>query len=127
MERNTKQRQAIAEVLAGASGPLSPREVLDRAKHKVTQIGMATVYRTLGSMVELGQAVTVDVPGQPARYEPAGKGHHHHFHCTVCERLYEVEGCPGNLAALAPPGFSVVSHELTLIGVCQTCARKRGA
>ncbi|MDX2118142.1 MAG: transcriptional repressor [Planctomycetota bacterium] len=125
MERNTKQRQAIADVLAAAAGPLSPREVLDRASKQITGLGMATVYRALAAMVEAGQVITVDVPGQPARYEPAGKGHHHHFHCTSCERLFEVEGCPGDLSSLAPPGFTVVGHDLTLIGVCKACSSKR--
>jgi len=125
MERNTRQRQAIVDVLADAPGPLSPREVLDRAKAKVSRLGMATVYRTLASLVDAGDVTTVDVPGQPARYEPAGKGHHHHFHCTVCERLYEVDGCPGNLAGLAPPGFSVTGHDLTLIGICRACGGRR--
>jgi Fur family ferric uptake transcriptional regulator len=36
-----------------------------------------------------------------------------------------VEACPGNLAALAPPGFTVEDHDLTLYGACVDCAPAR--
>ncbi len=124
MERSTKQRLAIREALAHASRPLSPREILDAAQANVEKLGMATVYRTLKTMVEDREAVTVELPGQPPRYELAGKEHHHHFHCTKCRRVFEVEGCPGQLDHLTPPGFILEGHDLTLIGLCAACAAK---
>jgi hypothetical protein len=62
------------------------------------------------------------LPGEVARYELAGGGHHHHFQCLSCQRVFEVEACPGNLASLAPPGFTVEDHDLTLYGRCNECA-----
>lgn len=124
MERKTRQRDAITHAIAHASRPLSPREIFDAAKDQVEGLGMATVYRTLKSLVEDRSVVAVDIPGEPPRYEPAGKAHHHHFHCTACERVFEVEGCPGDLEHLTPKGFALEGHELTLYGRCAACSRK---
>jgi Fur family ferric uptake transcriptional regulator len=36
-----------------------------------------------------------------------------------------VHDCPGDLAHLAPKGFSVERHELTLYGQCDECSFAR--
>ncbi|MEL7073813.1 MAG: hypothetical protein AAGK34_07270, partial [Planctomycetota bacterium] len=48
--------------------------------------------------------------------------HHHHFHCTVCDRMFDVDGCVGKLASLLPRGFTLEDHELTLRGRCKSCS-----
>jgi Fur family ferric uptake transcriptional regulator len=123
MERNTRQRQAIREALHKAGRPLSPSEILALARPRAKGLGMATVYRSVKSLVESGEVVAVELPGEPARYEAAGKHHHHHFHCRTCRKVYEVEGCPGELDALVPKGFELESHELVLYGRCVACRR----
>ncbi len=85
-------------------------------------MGIATVYRNIRSMVEGGALRVVELPGAPSRYELAGKDHHHHFHCTLCDRVYEVDDCPGRLADLTPAGFRLESHEIVLYGRCADCA-----
>jgi Fur family ferric uptake transcriptional regulator len=122
MERATRQRAAIAEALRQAQRPVSPGELLEVARRHVPSLGPATVYRTLRAMVEEGTAVAVQLPGEAPRYELAHLGHHHHFRCRACDRVFEVEGCPGDLTALAPAGFRVEAHEVVLFGRCATCA-----
>ena len=63
----------------------------------------------------------VQLPGENPRYERAGRHHHHHFQCRSCQRVFDVHACPGNLARMAPEGFSVEDHELTLYGRCADC------
>ncbi|MBX3357106.1 MAG: transcriptional repressor [Phycisphaeraceae bacterium] len=119
--RETRQRQAIREVLDAADRPLSPLEVLGHAKSKVPRLGLATVYRTLKALVDERWLVPVSIPGESPHYERAGKAHHHHFHCRGCGGVFEVHGCPGDLKPLAPQGFRVEGHELILYGVCRRC------
>lgn len=123
MERNTRQRDAIRRAFSDAGVPLSPREVLERASRRARGLGLATVYRSIRALVDQGVLVPVELPGESARYELSGKGHHHHFSCTRCQRVFEVEGCPGNLKSLTPPGFQLVGHDLVLFGLCDTCSR----
>jgi Fur family ferric uptake transcriptional regulator len=125
MERNTRQRTAIREAIALARRPLLPQEVLAAAQENAPSLSIATVYRNLRALVDEGELRLVVLPGENARYEPAGSGHHHHFQCLKCQRVFEVEACPGNLASLAPPGFMVEDHDLTLYGRCSECGPAR--
>ena len=126
MERNTRQRAAIREALAHAARPLLPQEVLDAAQSGAPGLSIATVYRNLRTLLDEGELRSVMLPGENARYELAGGGHHHHFQCLTCQRVFEVHACPGNLAALAPPGFTVEDHDLTLYGRCRECLPANG-
>ncbi|WP_119290567.1 Fur family transcriptional regulator [Azohydromonas sediminis] len=123
MERNTRQRQAIAEAIVTAGRPLLPQEILERARAAVPSLSLATVYRNLKQLVEDGELRSVALPGDVARYEPAGSAHHHHFQCRQCERVYDVPGCPDHLGAMVPRGFTVEDHEITLYGRCADCQR----
>jgi Fur family transcriptional regulator, ferric uptake regulator len=121
-ERDTQQRRAIRSAIELADRPLSPKEVLDQAQPQSPGLGIATVYRTLKSGVEGGWLQPVELPGEPPRYEPTGKQHHHHFHCRRCDRVYEIEGCLDDLRHLTPPGFVLEAHEIVLYGRCAGCA-----
>lgn len=125
MERKTRQRSSILDVFHDSPGPLSPQEILVKAQRKLPSLGIATVYRNIKSFVEQGALRVVLLPGQPDRYEMAGKKHHHHFFCRVCERAFEMSGCPGSLDKLAPPGFKTEEHEIYLYGLCKDCVRKQ--
>jgi Fur family ferric uptake transcriptional regulator len=121
MERATRQRAAIAAALRAARRPLSPGEIHSASRAAVPKLGTATVYRALRAMVEDGIIVPVHLAGEPPRYEIAHLGHHHHFRCRACERVFEVEGCPGDLSGLAPKGFQVEAHDVVLFGRCAGC------
>ncbi len=121
LERDTNQRRAIRDVLTLAGRPLTPREVQDEARTLVPNLGIATVYRTLKALLEEGWLSAVEMPGQPQRYEQAGKEHHHHFNCNRCGRTFEMDGCPGGLDQMVPHGFKMETHEVFIYGVCEEC------
>ena len=121
MERRTKQRNAIWNAVQSAGRPLSPHEIRALAASSVGSIGIATVYRNVKALQDEGAIVPVEMPGQPPRYEVSGLMHHHHFHCRACDCVFEMEGCAGDLSALAPQGFNVEGHMLSLFGLCQAC------
>jgi Fur family ferric uptake transcriptional regulator len=123
MERNTRQRYAIQKAIDHASRPLSPQEILEAAQAEVPGLGIATVYRNLKTLLE-GRAIEIVVlPGDSPRYESrqAASQHHHHFQCRVCSKVYDVPGCVSGYEQLAPAGFTVENHEMTLYGVCAAC------
>mgnify|MGYP003640090657 CR=1 FL=1 len=121
MQRDTAQRRAIRRVFSRENRPLTPQEVLAGAQSTVPQMGLATVYRALKSLTEGGTVMVVDVPGEPQRYELAGKDHHHHFSCRGCGRMFEMDGCPGDLEQLVPTGFVMEDHEVFIYGRCPDC------
>jgi Fur family ferric uptake transcriptional regulator len=120
--RDTSQRRAIREALERANRPITSTEILEAARAAVPGIGVATVYRAVKALQGEGVLHQVELPGAVTRYELAGKDHHHHFHCRTCQRVFEVEACPGELTHLAPPGFTLEAHEVILYGRCPACA-----
>ena len=147
MERLTRQRRAVLDALSTTGRTLSPAEMLDLARQSAPGLNLSTVYRQIRALESDGEIIKVELPGQPARYElpcshdhhaPAQKGvheevdvheqqhHHHHFHCTCCESVVPIHGCPGDMQNLAPTGFRVETHDLVLHGRCATCVEKGG-
>ena len=131
MERNTRQRQAVLDALSQAGRALSPGEILELAQRSVASLNLSTIFRHLNALQDEARILKVLLPGQTARFEAAcGDGahdaghHHHHFHCSGCDRVYPLHACPGSMQELAPAGFAVDSHEITLRGLCADC---RGA
>lgn len=129
MERTTRQRTAIRAVIEAAGRPLSPHEILAGVRASVAEIGIATIYRNIKALQGEGVIQAVSLPGDNPRYEMmhVAHHHHHHFHCVPCDRVFDIEGCPGHMDGLAPSGFTIERHELTLYGVCAECSAARAA
>lgn len=125
MLRKTAQRDAIRQALVEAGRPLAPIEIAKAAESFAPGIGIATVYRTIKKFLEQGWLEAIDLPGEPPRYEVAGKVHHHHFQCRVCEGVFEIPGCDVKVASVVPEGFELEEHELVLYGRCASCATGR--
>ncbi len=121
MQRQTRQRQIIEQVLKDAGRPLLPTEVLALAQRELPQLGIATVFRALKDLAESGTARAVQLPGSGMRYERGDTGHHHHFQCRQCTRVFDIHACPGEFDHQLPQGFSVDDHEVTLYGRCADC------
>jgi Fur family ferric uptake transcriptional regulator len=121
--RNTKQKTAIYELINSAEHPLTAQEIELKANAVVPGIGIATVYRALKRLQQEELVTVVELPGKSPRYESTQKGHHHHFVCRKCGKVFDLEGCSGNVDALAPKGFQVEAHEITLFGQCDLCSR----
>lgn len=123
-ERRTKQQEAIERTINASKRPLSPGEVLARARRASDSLSLATVYRTLKRLEAAGSIARVEIAGQPSRFEShrAASLHHHHFVCRGCDRVFDIPGCAHGVEGLAPRGFTVESHEIVLFGVCDKCA-----
>ncbi len=122
MIRRTRQRLAIEEIFQKEDRPLTPPEVFEGAKRIVPQIGLRTIYRQLKDMTEEGLIVGVDYPGQPLRYEWVRHGHHSHFICRKCDRVYDMQTDVQDVQVEPPPGFVVTGQETVFYGVCPECS-----
>jgi Fur family ferric uptake transcriptional regulator len=122
-QRNTRQREIIVAVIGEAQGPLTVPEILERAKRTLPGLGVATVYRAIKLLLEDRKIQPVILASGETRYESTGLGHHHHFHCRLCGDVYDLEECPVSVpSGKYKHGFIVEDHELTLYGICASCA-----
>ena len=122
MKRKTSQRNALEMVFDREDRPLGVEEILRSGRELVGSLNQATVYRNLKDMVEKGALRQVSHPMLGTLYERTGKAHHHHFHCRVCDRVFELPGCALNSKTAAPKDFITEGHEIFLFGVCPSCA-----
>ncbi|MCE9594769.1 MAG: transcriptional repressor [Planctomycetes bacterium] len=96
-----------------------------------TRVSRATVYRTLGLLVEGEFMHSLDAGRGELVYEhTAGHQHHDHMVCLSCGKIEEfvdpmIEEL--QLAACVRKGFELVDHDLRLLGYCKACRRTRSA
>lgn len=123
-QRTTRQRVAVAELLADSGEFRSAQEIHAALRSRGASVGLATVYRNLGLMAELGEVDTLVREDGETLYRQCSAVHHHHLVCRLCGRTVEIAG-PGVErwadAVAAEHGFSEVSHQLELFGLCAEC------
>lgn len=119
--RSTRQRNVICQIFADFPGPLRADEVAVEARRQLPGIGVATVYRTIKLLAEEGWLQQVHLPGEVARFERTDATHHHFFKCTMCQKIFRLQGCAKAVEKLAPPPFRVTGHEILLYGQCANC------
>jgi Fe2+ or Zn2+ uptake regulation protein len=122
--RLTPQRRVIAEVMEGDHVHLTAEEVLERARKRLPEVSLATVYNTLNELVSMGEVQQVDAGVGPTRYDPNTTDGHQHLVCLKCGDVRDVH--PQGMAALELPrsqrfGFRIVNREVVFQGYCSGC------
>ena len=119
----TDQRRAILKVLEGAKDHPSVEVVYDRARVLDPSVSIATVYRTLGLLDELGLVLKHDFGGDHSRFEinHGDEDHHHHHHLIDTETGHVLEFQNDELEALInrigeEMGYDIVGHNFDLFG-----------
>jgi Fur family ferric uptake transcriptional regulator len=128
--RRMPSRIAVLAVLEPVDGHLSVADIHQRILTVSTEAGqrpdLATVYRTVTTLVDQGVLHALAVEGGVTTYGLAEKPHHHAV-CTECGTIIEV---PANRLSTALEhaieGSSFTLSEqagLTLHGLCPACQR----
>lgn len=123
--RPTRQRAAVAAVLADVEEFRSAQELHALLRDAGERVGLATVYRTLQTMAADGAIDMLRTAEGEAVYRACSTGHHHHLVCRECGKTVEVEGPAVELWAhkvSTEHGFTDVQHTLEIFGTCASCA-----
>ena len=112
----TPQRMAVLRALVAEQ-----HQRLEEIRARCPDIGLVTLYRTLGLLDELGIVRRLDL-GDGTRYELA-EDHHHHMICESCGDISEFEECPldPERVSLGSSEFEVRSHSIEVYGQCAEC------
>lgn len=123
--RRTRQREAVLAALAGAGDFVSARELHQRLSAGGVAVGLATIYRSLHDLAQLGRLDVVREESGERRYrQRPTDGHRHYVICRRCGRseAIEAEAVERWAARLTrTTGFREVEHTLELTGVCAGC------
>jgi Fur family ferric uptake transcriptional regulator len=123
-QRTTRQRVAVSTLLAEAGEFRSAQDLHEALRARGVSVGLATIYRNLGLMAELGEVDTLAREDGETLYRRCSEIHHHHLICRECGRTVEIDGPAVEKWAIAVAtehGFSDVTHQLELFGRCATC------
>lgn len=124
-KRSTWQKTAVNDQLAKSEGFVSAQQLHLQLTGAGKKLGLTTVYRALTDLVEQGAADTLVLGDGEMRYRICTPEHHHHLICGQCGKTVEFDlpGFESQAQTIAQThGFSAVSHELELIGICADCA-----
>ncbi len=127
--RQTRQRQAILEIIEQRGGHLTADQIYGLARKKFPRLSLGTVYRNLRVLASQGRVRELDF-GVTFSYFEAAKGQHYHLICRVCGHIADLEGRIENkITAMVQrsrhaAGFMIEDHRLDFIGVCPQCQAK---
>ena len=123
--RVTPQRQRVHEVLREKMDHPTADQVFLRAKNKMPEISMATVYNCLDALVQCGLVRQVTLDRGATRYCPNMQDHSH-FYCDACGSVYDILQTisPEEADIKLPRGFRLKNIETNLHGLCPDCAAK---
>ena len=124
--RPTRQQAAVAAALQDVQDFTSAQDLHARLRTSGDPVGLATVYRTLTSMVETGEVDVLRTDEGEAVYRMCSTGHHHHLVCRECGRTVEIEGPAVERwtdQVAAEHRFRDVAHTLEIFGTCAECSR----
>ncbi|HCX84735.1 MAG TPA: transcriptional repressor [Micrococcales bacterium] len=128
MPRTTRQRTAVADLLDGVPDFHSAQDLHRMLHDRGERVALATVYRTLQVLTDLGEVDSVRGPDGELRYRRCeAEAHHHHLVCRSCGTTVEldaaaVEAWAGGIARAH--GFTDVEHTVELFGLCARCGSR---
>ncbi|MCA1838898.1 MAG: Fur family transcriptional regulator [Actinomycetota bacterium] len=126
-KRVTPQRMAVLEVVEQSQEHLSAEQVYERVRQQLPHISLATVYKALGELRDVGRLDVVPVSGK-LRYDAADRPSHHHLVCERCKKIVDVPpDADFSLPALdetSSMGFDIVRAEITFKGICPDCRKQ---
>ena len=119
-------RTAVIDALGRRGGCLDADELVGALRDDGRRVGLASVYRALGLLADLGLLQRVALAGGSARYELVGPGgeHHHHLVCDDCGATtsFEDEALERAIGRVSRrTAYAVQAHDVTLHGRCPDC------
>ena len=129
--RLTPQRKRVLNLFEriGAGIHLSAEEVHHQLLDAKEKVSLATIYRTLRLLVEMGFLHELELSEGGHRFELASNDHpdHHHLVCIRCGRTEEFESesvLKAGQDAAKSIGFKLIESTLNVRALCPACQSK---
>ena len=123
-QRQTKQRTAVAALLAETDEFRTAQQLYDDLRKRGDSVGLTTVYRALQSLTAASEVDSITSDDGETVYRKCSDAHHHHLVCRKCGKTVEITGPTVESWAESMAkenGFTEVSHTMELFGLCAQC------
>lgn len=121
--RMTKQRSVIYEYLKAHKTHPTANDVYQALVKEHPEMSLATVYRNLNLLADMGMLQKITMPSAPDRFD-GDLSPHYHFLCTKCGDIHDIFiSYDKDLDALARENtpHEVFEHEVYFKGICSNC------
>jgi Fur family peroxide stress response transcriptional regulator len=126
--RLTPQRLAVLEILAASEGHPTVAEIYEAVRARFPTTSLATVYKTVILLKELGEVLELGFPDGSNRYDGSRPQPHPHIICTACRRIMDPELSSIehlNEEIAQKTGYTIQHHRLDFFGLCPACRARR--
>lgn len=125
--RITPQRVAILKIFLNSQAHPSVEQVYEQVKVNFPTTSMATVYKTVHLLKEIGEILEIGCAAGGNRYDGNKPYPHPHLICTACKTIVDPElrlfdQLTTEVTKIS--GYRIVSHQLDFFGICPKCQRK---
>ena len=122
--RITPQRLAVLKILAESKGHPSVEDIFKQVKPTFPTTSLATIYKTVNLLKEIGEVVELDFSEESNRYDGNRPYPHPHLVCTKCKTIMDpdmatIKDLSEELAKKT--GYEIVHHRLDFFGICPSC------
>ena len=126
--RVTPQRLAVLKAFLTNADHPSVEDVFELVRKDYPTTSLATVYKTVNLLKELGEILEIRLTAERNRYDGRKPYPHPHLICTECQAIIDpelsvLEQLTAELVQVS--GFLIQSHQLEFFGVCPACQSKR--
>jgi len=120
--RVTKQRTTIYQYLLSTDSHPTAEAIHLSVRHTIPQISLATVYKAVDALVDIGMVTKIQRGASSARYDAAIKDHAH-CRCLRCDGVWDTphDAMPHG----APETFEIVHINVEFVGYCADCRRQK--
>ncbi len=121
--RGSAARRLVLEMLFSLAEPLAAEEIAEGISGRVPRSDLASVYRNLETLEEVGLVRHVHLGHGPGLYALAGRAHEY-LVCESCKSVRAVEPEDLNEARasiLATFGFEARFSHFPIVGLCPDC------
>lgn len=125
--RKTHQREVILEELKAYPVHPTTDELYERVRKKLPRISLATVYRNLEVLSELGVIQKIETSGRQKRFD-GNPQEHYHIRCIHCGKVDDIdvdEEGTINIPEKSRHGFSVIGYKIEFTGICPACSSQK--
>lgn len=127
-QRFTDQQRDMVRFIFARHNHFDAEELFDAMKREGFRLSRATVYRTLGKLVDAGLLRRLEVGPRTFFEHDYGYPQHEHLYCQSCRAMIEFQN-PALEAIIRDVarqnGFQVAGHTFLIHGLCGDCNRAR--
>ena len=126
--RITPQRLAILRMLVESYGHPSVEDIFGKVKVNFPTTSLATVYKTITVMKELGEVLELEFSTVHNRYDGNKPYPHPHLICVKCKRIVDPQlSCLTDLTQelVSDSGYTILGHRLDFFGICPECRERQ--